>query len=248
MNKRKQTIGGILAVLLFVMMLSVPIQAQAANLKLNYKSLTMSVGDAKTLKASTSLKGKIKWSSSNKKVASVSKKGKVSAKKAGTAVITAKLKSKKVKCKITVKKSGELKDIARKNAKTFQKQINDILKYTNQYRSRQGISKLTLDAALTRAACHRSVEMAKAGILSHERPDGSTPFDLMKEYGISYYTAGENIAYTMGYGVDAGQAAQMWYNSPGHRANMLHGDFGKIGIGIAVTNKNEVYYTQLFTD
>ncbi len=248
MKKIKKTISGVLAALLFVAVLFFPIQTQAATIKLNHKSLTMYIGDSKTLKATTSLNGKITWKSSNKKVASVSNKGKVKAKKAGTAVITAKIKSKKVTCKITVKKSSGLQATAKKNAKTYQKQIKDILKYTNQYRTRHGLSELVLDTTLTRAACHRSAEMAKAGKLSHDRPDGSTPFDLMKEYGITYFAAGENIAYTMGYGVNASQAAQMWYNSDGHRANILNANFGKIGIGIAVTTKNEVYYTQLFTN
>lgn len=248
MRKVRQCIAVAFAVIFVVGVLYNPVTLHAANLKLNHKSMTMYVGDAKTLKVSTSLKGKVRWKSSNKKVASVSKKGKVKAKKAGTAVITAKIKSRSVKCKITVKKSKGLTAAAETNAKTYQKQIKAILKYTNQYRSRHGLSSLTLDSALTKAACHRSLEMAAEGVLSHTRPDGSTPFDLMRIYGISYYTAGENIAYTMGYGVNAGQAAQMWYDSPGHRANMLHEDFGKIGIGIAVTKKHEVYYTQLFTN
>lgn len=248
MKTIRKSIAGVLAVLLFVTILAAPIQTQAAALKMNRKSITMQTGESKTLKVKTTLKGKIKWSSSNKKVASVSNKGKVKAKKAGTAVITAKIKSQKVQCKVTVKKSGGFKEDAKKNAKTYQKQIKDIIKYTNEYRTAQGLPKLVIDTALTRAACHRSLEMVKEGVLSHTRPDGSSPFDLMREYGISYFTAGENIAYTMGYGISAKQAAQMWYNSPGHRANMLNPDFGKIGIGIAVTKKNEVYYTQLFTN
>ncbi|MCM1259211.1 MAG: CAP domain-containing protein [Roseburia sp.] len=61
--------------------------------------------------------------------------------------------------------------------------------------------------------------------------------------------AGENIAYTSkGYGVNAKAVSQMWYNSPGHRANMLSGSYGKIGIGIAVADNGDIYYTQLFTN
>lgn len=248
MKTIKKSMAGVLVVLLFLTVLFSPVQTQAATLKLNQKSMIIKAGESKTLRVKTSLKGKIKWSSSNRKVASVSNKGKVKAKKAGTAVITAKIKSQKVQCKVTVKKSGGIKEDAKKNAKTYQKQIKDIIKYTNEYRTAQGLPKLVIDTTLTRAACYRSLEMAKEGVLSHTRPDGSSPFDLMREYGISYFTAGENIAYTMGYGISAKQAAEMWYNSPGHRANMLNPDFGKIGIGIAVTKKNEVYYTQLFTN
>ena len=74
MKKIKKTISGVLAALLFVAVLFFPIQTQAATIKLNHKSLTMHIGDAKTLKVKTSLNGKITWKSSNKKVASVSKK------------------------------------------------------------------------------------------------------------------------------------------------------------------------------
>ena len=45
----------------------------------------------------------MKWSSSNKKVATVNSKGKVTAKKKGTAVITAKVDSDTYECKVTVK-------------------------------------------------------------------------------------------------------------------------------------------------
>ena len=90
--------------------------------------------------------------------------------------------------------------------------------------------------------------MAKANQLSHTRPNGSTPYDLMTQYGICYSYAGENIAYTGGRAVSAKKAAEMWYNSPGHRENMLRKEYGKIGVGIAVTEYGEVYYTQLFTN
>ena len=49
------------------------------------------------------VKGKVKWSSSNKKVATVNSKGKVVAKKKGTAKISAKVGGKTYRCKVTVK-------------------------------------------------------------------------------------------------------------------------------------------------
>lgn len=79
--------------------------AQAATkVKLNKQKATLTVGDTLQLKISGT-KSKVTWSSSNKKIAKVSKKGKVTAIKAGTATITAKVKGKKYKCKITVKKA-----------------------------------------------------------------------------------------------------------------------------------------------
>ncbi|MCH5268591.1 MAG: Ig-like domain-containing protein [Lachnospiraceae bacterium] len=78
--------------------------ARAASVKLNKKSANLWVGDALQLKVKKAKK-KVKWSSNKKSVATVSSKGKVKAKKAGKAVITAKVGSKKLKCNVTVKKT-----------------------------------------------------------------------------------------------------------------------------------------------
>lgn len=75
----------------------------SAKVKLNQKTLYMSKGDKETLKI-TGTKKKVTWKSSNRKVATVSKKGKVTAKKAGKTTITAKVGGKKLKCKIVVEK------------------------------------------------------------------------------------------------------------------------------------------------
>lgn len=74
---------------------------QAASIKINTKKKTLKVKQTCTLKISGTKK-KVKWTSSNKKVATVSSKGKVTAKKKGTATITAKVGNKKYTCKITV--------------------------------------------------------------------------------------------------------------------------------------------------
>lgn len=74
----------------------------AANISISKKNLTLNVEEEATLKVKGT-KNKITWSSSDKSVATVSKKGKVIAKSAGTATITAKVGNKKLKCKVTVK-------------------------------------------------------------------------------------------------------------------------------------------------
>ncbi len=77
--------------------------AYAATVKLTKKALTLETGKTSTLKI-TGTSAKVTWSSSNKAVATVSTKGVVSAKKAGTATITATVNKKKYTCKVTVKK------------------------------------------------------------------------------------------------------------------------------------------------
>lgn len=246
--KRRKPTAFLLALAVFIAALWIPIPAQAASMKISHKTLNLTVGETKTLKVTTSLKGKISWKSSDRKIATVTSKGKVTAKKTGTAKITAKLKGKSVSCKVTVKKK-DMKAQAKDNAKKYKRQIEQVLKYTNQYRKKAGQKNLVLDTNLTRAACYRSLEMAKTKKMSHTRPDGSSCFTILKVYKVSYMAAGENIAYTSkGYGVNAKVVSQMWYNSPGHRANMLSGSYGKIGIGIAVASNGDIYYTQLFTN
>lgn len=89
------------AAMVLAMCLMAAIPAFAA-VKLSKKSMTLTVGQSKTLKLKGTKK-KVKWSSNKKSVATVSSKGKVTAKKAGTAKITAKVGKKKYTCKITVK-------------------------------------------------------------------------------------------------------------------------------------------------
>lgn len=80
----------------------VTVKAAAKKISISKKSATLTVGKTLTLKLKNAKASKVKWSISNKKIATVSK-GKVKAKKAGKATITAKYKGKKYKCKITVK-------------------------------------------------------------------------------------------------------------------------------------------------
>lgn len=74
----------------------------AGTVKLNKTKLSMHIGDAYKLKVKGT-KSKVKWTSSNKKVAGISSKGKVYAKKIGSSTITAKVKSKRLKCRVRVK-------------------------------------------------------------------------------------------------------------------------------------------------
>lgn len=92
-------------VLVVMMMVTLVLPASAATktkVSLNKTSATIYIGGNVTLKLNGA-SGKIKWTTSNKKVATVSKKGKVTAKKAGSATITAKNGKKTYKCKLTVK-------------------------------------------------------------------------------------------------------------------------------------------------
>ena len=103
-------------------------------------------------------------------------------------------------------------------------------------------SSLILDPTLTEAAQKRAEELIK--LFSHTRPNGSQFLTVLKEYNITYNTSGENIANGQ---VDADDVMKSWLNSPGHRASILNGKFGKIGVGVFEYN-NSLYWVQIFTN
>ena len=66
------------------------------------------------------------------------------------------------------------------------------------------------------------------GYFSHYDQHNTSPFDRMKSVGISYTSAGENLALAP----NVNLAMQGLMNSPGHRANILSTSFHKVGIGV----------------
>lgn len=97
----KRLLALISAVILMTTMLIPAFQASAASVKLNKTKIVLVVGQTYNLKVSGTKKTP-KWSSSNKKIVSVTKKGVVKGLKKGTATITAKIGKKTYKCKVTV--------------------------------------------------------------------------------------------------------------------------------------------------
>lgn len=115
----------------------------------------------------------------------------------------------------------------------------------NQERANAGIGGISQNASLDAVAQIRAQEIAQS--FSHTRPNGTSCFTVLDEGGIAYMTAGENIA--AGYG-DPASVMSGWMNSPGHRANILNGSFGQVGIGY-YTDPNSgygTYWVQIFTN
>ncbi|MBH1940582.1 hypothetical protein I5677_06750 [Mobilitalea sibirica] len=119
---------------------------------------------------------------------------------------------------------------------------NQVLQLVNQERAKAGLSAFTTTPALTNAANKRAQEIVQS--FSHTRPNGTSFSTALKEYGVSYRTSGENIAWGQ---KSAQEVVTGWMNSPGHRANILNGNFNKIGIGVYQSN-GRLYWTQLFTN
>ena len=113
----------------------------------------------------------------------------------------------------------------------------------NVERAKNGLAALSSDSLLMKTATVKSQDMAKNNYFSHTSPTYGSPFDLMKQYGVSYRAAGENIA--MGQTSPA-QVMNGWMNSAGHRANILNSSFTKIGVGVAQNSAGQYYWTQHF--
>ena len=111
----------------------------------------------------------------------------------------------------------------------------------NAVRAQHGLAALTVDAGVQRAAQVRAAETVQS--FSHTRPNGSSFSTALTEAGVTYRTAGENIAY----GQSTPQAVvDAWMNSSGHRANILSSSYTTIGVGYTVVN-GTAYWAQLFT-
>lgn len=115
---------------------------------------------------------------------------------------------------------------------------NEVLNLVNSERSKQGLRPLTLNWELSRVAKIKSKDMSDNRYFSHQSPTYGSPFDMMRNFGISYRSAGENIA--MGQKTST-QVMRDWMNSSGHRANILSSNFTELGVG-----KYGTYWTQQF--
>ena len=117
-----------------------------------------------------------------------------------------------------------------------------VLELVNEERAKNGLSPLSGDhAKLNAAAAVRAEELTE--LFSHDRPNGSSCFTVLKELGVSYMSAGENIA--MGYSTPEA-VVNGWMNSQGHRENILDSSFTYLGVGYVVDDSGYAYWVQMF--
>jgi len=123
------------------------------------------------------------------------------------------------------------------NISTLESQVVSLV---NEIRAQYGLSPLSHNWQLSRVARYKSQDMADNHYFSHNSPTYGSPFRMMKQFGITYRTAGENIA--KGYS-SAKAVVNAWMNSEGHRANILNASYTQIGVGY-VSSGN--HWTQMF--
>jgi len=115
-----------------------------------------------------------------------------------------------------------------------------VIKLINDIRAQNGLKPLKSNWELSRVARYKSQDMHDKKYFSHTSPTYGSPFTMITNFGISYRTAGENIA--MGYKTPQA-VVDGWMNSSGHRANILNASYTQIGVGYVASGN---YWTQMF--
>lgn len=134
---------------------------------------------------------------------------------------------------------GQVINIPSVNSKV-QEYENEVIRLVNEIRRENALSPLSANWELSRVARYKSQDMKDNNYFSHTSPTYGSPFKMIKDFGISYKSAGENIAK----GYKSPQAVvNSWMNSSGHRANILNSSYNTIGVGYVASGN---YWTQMF--
>ncbi len=123
----------------------------------------------------------------------------------------------------------------------------DLVTLTNSKRTALGLVALRIDPALMAIARDRANVMAANDIMSHVEPDGRNVFDRMNDAGLTWYGAGEIIAWNH-YPVEysTAEAIRAWWASPGHHAIMVSTDYNYVGFGAALSADGKHYFAGVF--
>ncbi len=119
-----------------------------------------------------------------------------------------------------------------------EQQLVDLI---NSERVKAGLSPLTIDIELSEVARIKAQDMIDNNYFSHTSPTYGSPFDMMKSFGITFKSAGENIAINS----SVQKAHVAFMNSEGHRANILNSSYTHVGIGIA-SKGGSLYISEMF--
>ena len=126
---------------------------------------------------------------------------------------------------------------------TIKRIEQEVIRLVNIERANRGLKPLAHNWELSRVARFKSMDMRDRAYFSHQSPTYGSPFEMIRNFGLSYTAAGENIA--------AGQrtaaaVVEAWMNSQGHRENILNATYTQIGVGYASGGSMGHYWTQMF--
>ncbi|WKV09462.1 CAP domain-containing protein [Thermoanaerobacterium sp. CMT5567-10] len=139
--------------------------------------------------------------------------------------------------------NGQVSNIDKQNYQGLSAQEKQLVDLINKERTSRGLSPLTIDENLSKVAHIKAEDMKGNNYFSHTSPTYGSPFDMMKQFGISYNAAAENIAENS----DIVSAHYALMNSSGHRDNILNPYFNKVGVGVVSNNNgNGVIVVEMF--
>ena len=122
-------------------------------------------------------------------------------------------------------------------------QAEAVLKLVNAERKKAGLQPLTLSEKLTNIAYTKAKDMAEKNYFSHQSPTYGSPFEMLKQFGVSFSAAGENIAAGQ---KSAEEVMNSWMNSSGHKANILNKNYTQLGVGFYRGGSYGTEWVQLF--
>jgi uncharacterized protein YkwD len=123
----------------------------------------------------------------------------------------------------------------------------DLVTLTNSKLAALGLVALRADPALMAIARDRARVMAANDVMSHTEPDGTKFWDRLNDAGLTWYAAGEIIAWNR-YPAEysTAEAIRAWMASPGHRAIMVSTGYNYVGFGTAISASGRRYYAGVF--
>jgi uncharacterized protein YkwD len=114
----------------------------------------------------------------------------------------------------------------------------------NTTRVSNGLNALTPNQMLTDISRSRSSDMLNRNYFAHYTPEGKNILNILRENGVTYSKAGENLAQSMPADIGTPDAfMNAWMNSPSHAANILRQGYGIIGVGISDNGGRRVLTT-----
>ena len=125
---------------------------------------------------------------------------------------------------------------------TMNSDEKEVFNLINKQRTNNGLKELQVDNEVQRVARIKAEDMVSNNYFSHQSPTYGSPFDMLRNFKISYKTAGENIAANSS---NSG-AVNAWMNSSGHKTNILNSNFNYTGIGVVSSPKYGKMYVQMF--
>jgi len=123
----------------------------------------------------------------------------------------------------------------------------DLVTLTNAKRTAQGLVPVREDPALMAIARDRAQVMADNDFMSHTEPDGTMAWDRMNAAGLTWFGAGEIIAWNhYPYEYSVAEAIRAWWASPGHHSIMVSTSYNYVGFGAAMSADGKFYYAGVF--